>query len=538
MSVTAIDDVAEEAFGLRRLRPGQQEAIEALVEGHDVLAVMPTGAGKSAIYQVAALLVPGPTIVVSPLISLQQDQVQSIEEDGAGGAVQANSKLSAGRREEAFERVGRDAEFLFLAPEQFAVEGTVERLAAKRPSLLVIDEAHCVSSWGHDFRPDYLRLGAVAEALGRPRIAALTATATGPVRDELIERLGLRDPLVLVQGFDRPELTLAVERFADDAAKRAALCDRVEATEGPGIVYAATRAGAVELAEALRARGLRSAAYHGGLPAGERDTVQGAFMAGALDVVVATTAFGMGIDKEDVRFVFHLEPSDSLDSYYQEIGRAGRDGKPAQAVLFYRPEDLGVRRFFAGGARIEEEELAQLVRVVQERGELPMEELAAELDMSAGRVATAVGWLEREDVVRVRADGVVVVADHGADAEEAAGTAADAAEARRRTDASRVEMVRGYAETRECRRRFLLNYMGEAYEPPCDGCDVCLSGRGASAAAEGPFAIGARVVHRSFGGGVVSGYEADKVVVLFDDVGYKTLLLDHVVRSGMLEAED
>ncbi|MBW3667950.1 MAG: DEAD/DEAH box helicase, partial [Actinobacteria bacterium] len=163
MLVTAIDDIAEEAFGLRRLRPGQQEAIEAVVAGRDVLAVMPTGAGKSAIYQVAGLLVPGPTIVVSPLISLQQDQVQSIEDDGAGGAVQANSKVSTGRREDAFERVGRDAEFLFLAPEQFAVEGTVERLAARRPSLLVIDEAHCVSSWGHDFRPDYLRLGAVAE---------------------------------------------------------------------------------------------------------------------------------------------------------------------------------------------------------------------------------------------------------------------------------------------------------------------------------------------------------------------------------------
>lgn len=535
--MTAIDDVADEAFGLRRLRPGQQEAIEALVEGRDVLAVMPTGAGKSAIYQVAALLVPGPTIVVSPLISLQQDQMQSIEEDGAGGAVQANSKLSAGKREEALERVGRDAEFLFLAPEQFAVAGTVETLAAKRPSLLVVDEAHCVSSWGHDFRPDYLRLGAVAEALGRPRIVALTATATGPVRDELIERLGLRDPLVLMQGFDRPELSLAVERFTDEASKRTALCDRVAAAAGPGIVYAATRAGVVDLAETLRARGLRAAAYHGGLPAGERDAVQDAFMAGALDVVVATTAFGMGIDKEDVRFVFHLEPSDSLDSYYQEIGRAGRDGKPADAVLYYRPEDLGVRRFFAGGARIEEEELAQLVRVVQERGEVVMVELAAVLDMSVGRCATAVGWLERDDVVQVRADGVVVVVDHRADAEEAAGAAADVAEARRRTDASRVEMVRGYAETRHCRRRFLLNYLGEAFEPPCDACDVCLSGRAVEAGADGPFAVGDRVVHESFGGGAVSGCEGDKVVVLFDEHGYKTLLLDHVVSAGMLQPE-
>ncbi|MBW3668970.1 MAG: RecQ family zinc-binding domain-containing protein, partial [Actinobacteria bacterium] len=393
-------------------------------------------------------------------------------------------------------------------------------------------------SWGHDFRPDYLRLGAVAEALGRPRIVALTATATRPVRDELVERLGLRDPLVLVQGFDRPELLLAVERFADDDAKRAALCDRVEAAAGPGIVYAATRARVVELAETLRSRGLRAAAYHGGLPAGERDAVQDGFMAGALDVVVATTAFGMGIDKEDVRFVFHAEPSDSLDSYYQEIGRAGRDGARAEAVLFYRPEDLGVRRFFAGGARIEEEELAHLVRVVQERGAVPLDELAAELDMSAARAATAVGWLERDDVVQVQADGVVVAVDHDADAEEAAGAAADAAEARRRTDASRVEMMRAYAETRQCRRRFLLNYLGEPYEPPCDTCDVCLSGRDTPVAVDGPFAIGESVVHESFGRGAVTGYEADKVVVLFDDLGYRTLLLDHVMSSGMLQAED
>ncbi|MDQ4068186.1 MAG: RecQ family ATP-dependent DNA helicase, partial [Actinomycetota bacterium] len=272
--------LARNTFGFDQLRPGQEDAIRAAAEGRDTLAVLPTGAGKSAIYQLAALLIPGPTVVVSPLIALQRDQVQALLANGVDAA-EANSQVRAADRREAFEDFGSgDLEFLFLAPEQLANPEVLDEVAAAKPSLLVVDEAHCISSWGHDFRPDYLRLGAVAEALGRPPILALTATAAPPVRAEIVERLGLRDPLVVVRGFDRPNIALAVERFTDGDAKRAALLDRVtEAAReaGVGIVYAATRRIAEEVAEALAARGVRGEAYHGGLPASRRREIEAAF---------------------------------------------------------------------------------------------------------------------------------------------------------------------------------------------------------------------------------------------------------------------
>src|SRR3954451_8454586 len=212
-----IERVAREAFGFEALRPGQREAIEAVLAGRDTLAVMSTGSGKSAIYQIAGLLMPGATVVVSPLIALQRDQVDDLRERAAGGAAQLNSTISSAERQRALAELAEDAlEFLFLAPEQLANPDVLGELAAAQPSLLVVDEAHSISEWGHDFRPDYLRLGAAAEALGRPTILALTATAAPPVRDEIVERLGLRDPELLVRGFDRPNIRLSVERFHGD----------------------------------------------------------------------------------------------------------------------------------------------------------------------------------------------------------------------------------------------------------------------------------------------------------------------------------
>ncbi|HEX2178273.1 MAG TPA: ATP-dependent DNA helicase RecQ, partial [Actinomycetota bacterium] len=344
-----IDRVANE-LGFSKLRPGQREAIEAALDGSDTLAVMPTGSGKSAIYQIAGRLLPGPTIVVSPLIALQADQVDSLEDSPAGEAGQTNSTISAADRREAFEDLASgDLEFLFLAPEQFRKPEVMERIAASKPSLFVVDEAHCVSSWGHDFRPDYLLLGPVVEELGRPPVLALTATASPPVREEILEQLRMREPAVVVRGFDRPNLHLAVRTFSDDHDKREDFLAAVVEADKPGIAYAATRRRAEEVAEALTARGVQADFYHGGMATGRRTQVHTAFLEDELEVVVATTAFGMGIDKPNVRFVYHHDVADSLDSYYQEIGRAGRDGEPADATLFYRAEDLGLRRFFAGG---------------------------------------------------------------------------------------------------------------------------------------------------------------------------------------------
>src|SRR3954468_2999466 len=305
-----IERAASEVFGFERLREGQGEAVEHVLAGRDVLAVMSTGYGKSAIYQIAALLIPGSTVVVSPLIALQRDQVEDLEREGAGGAAAVSSFVASGAREEAFEELAEGSlEFLFLSPEQLTNEEVLASVADARPSLFVVDEAHCISEWGHDFRPDYLKLGAVADAVGRPPLLALTATASPPVREEIVERLGMRSPALIVRGFDRPEIELSVERFHDARAKERALLERVVAAPKPGIVYAATRRLAEEMAAQLGEVGVSAVSYHGGMRRREREEAQEAFMEDRIEVIVATTAFGMGVDKANVRFVFHSEPA-------------------------------------------------------------------------------------------------------------------------------------------------------------------------------------------------------------------------------------
>jgi ATP-dependent DNA helicase RecQ len=540
MAEHRIDRVAREAFGFDVLRPGQREAIESVLDGRDTLVVMSTGSGKSAIYQIAGLLLPGATVVVSPLIALQRDQVDDLRERAAGGAAQINSSIPAAERQAALAELAEDAlEFVFLAPEQLANGDVLDELAVARPSLLVVDEAHCISEWGHDFRPEYLRLGAAAEALGRPPILALTATAAPPVRAEIAERLGLRDPEVLVRGFDRPNIRLAVRRFQDAERKRRALREHVATATPPGIVYVATRRAAEELAGALCEDGVRAASYHAGMRGADRDAVQERFMVDDVDVVVATTAFGMGVDKANVRWVVHAEISDSLDSYYQEVGRAGRDGDPAEALLFYRPEDLGLRRFFSGGGQVDLAELATVYEaVVDAGGPVELSTLQDATELSQTKLASAVSRLEEAGAVEVLPDGDVAPASGGPDRQEAIEAAAGLEGNRRELDRSRVDMMRAYAETDACRRGFILSYFGEPVDGPCGHCDTCEEGRAEAAAPpdEVPFPVGARVAHGEWGEGVVQRYDDVALVVLFDDVGYKTLALEVVVERGLLRA--
>jgi ATP-dependent DNA helicase RecQ len=546
-----IRETARELLGYEEFRPGQEEAMKSVVSGQDTLAVLPSGAGKSAVYQIAGQLVDGPVLIVSPLIALQRDQVGRLDElDGLDGrAAQLNSALSAGDQRAALEGLADGTVgHLFLAPEQLTKPEVVEAVAKAQPALFVVDEAHCVSAWGHDFRPDYLRLGGVIDQLGHPTVLALTATAAPPVRAEIVERLGMREARVVVAGFDRPEIRLEVEQHADAHGKDQAVLDRVTGLVGegrlPGIVYSATRKGTEGVAAALAERGLRVRPYHAGLKKSEREDTQRAFMHDELDVVVATTAFGMGIDKPDTRFVVHAEPADSVDSYYQEIGRAGRDGQPALALLVYRQEDLGLRRFFAAGTPPEAElqQVAGLVAAAEAAGiedGVDVRQLREETGRPATPLARDLNLLEQVSAVALDEEGAAHPVEGAPSPGDAAAAARELAEHHEQVDQSRVEMMRGYAETTECRRQFLLGYFGEQLEQPCGNCDNCEAGLSQEQPDhETPFPTQTPVRHTEWGPGVVMRVEDDRLVVLFEEVGYKTLALAAVLAHDLLERRD
>jgi len=548
----ALRALAASSFNLPDLRDGQLSGMAALAEGRDVLAVMPTGYGKSAIYQVAALhlhkATGRPAVVVSPLIALQEDQLDGLSQLlGPDAAVAINSSHSDAEIEDAWRAAGEgSAVFLFLAPEQLAKQATVDRIKALDITLFVVDEAHCVSSWGHDFRPDYLALGHVRAQLGNPPVAALTATASPPVRDEIMERLGMNKPLVLVHGFDRPNISLDVVRHHEDKDKRKAVLVQVAglARKGHGLLYAATRKDTEKYAAKLVAEGLRAEAYHAGRSAGDRERIHELFLNDELDVVVATTAFGMGIDKPNVRFVVHADIPESLDSYYQEIGRAGRDGAPASAVLHYRSEDLGLRKFFGTHSPDPGSLLAVLKVLKAAHAPTPKSSLAELTGLKARRITSLVNQLEEIDAVSTGKRGVRLTSKAKLPALVA--DAVELAEARQRVDQSRLTMMRAYAETDGCRRQFLLGYFGEDLPEPCGNCDGCAeaanraevkkSDGGAAASADGePFPLQSTVVHKDWGPGLVMRHEDDVITVLFEQEGYKTLSRAAVVEHQLLK---
>jgi ATP-dependent DNA helicase RecQ len=517
---TAIEELAHARLGFERLRPGQLEAAQAAAEGRDVLAVLPTGGGKSAIYELAGLLRDGPTVVVSPLIALQDDQRAHLSAAGLS-AIVLNSQQSARAHAAALKAASGSDSFVFLSPEQLANEQTREALRSAEPGVFVVDEAHLISQWGHDFRTDYMRLGAQADALGSPVRIALTATAAPPVRAEIVRRLGLRDPEIVIGDFDRPQIELSVGRVRTVDEKHRDVALAATHFDGPGMVYAATHADAEAARDVLDAAGETVVLYHAGLPAHERHEAMEAFLDGSARVVAATVAFGMGIDKPDVRWVLHADPPPSLDAYYQEIGRAGRDGEAAHARLLFRAEDFGAAVHLAS------------------RG------------VGAGAVARAAAMLADGSRVRPTREltgALVRLVDLGAAVWDADGgiqwtgaldvpaaLAASEVETARENEVerTRLEMMRRYAEHSGCRRSFLLSYFGQDYPGPCGNCDNDRAARTAEPPGE-PFAVGERVTSDRFGEGTVQRYDGDQMTVLFDEHGYHDLLVPLVVERRLL----
>jgi ATP-dependent DNA helicase RecQ len=450
--------------------------VEAALAGRDVLAVMPTGSGKSLCYQLPALAGgPGVTIVVSPLIALMEDQHEALRARGIEAVDRITSAMDASAVAAALERLadGR-SRLVYVAPERFSSRRFLEALARARIARLVVDEAHCLSEWGHDFRPDYLRLADVRARLGSPPTMALTATATPRVRGDIVRALALRDPLVTSTGFDRPNLFFEVRHVRGDAGKRRALLELVRDGERlPALVYCGTRRASEDVARLLADAGLRSAAYHAGLGADTRTARLAAFLAGDLDAIAATTAFGMGIDKPDVRAVIHWSLPPSPEEYYQQAGRAGRDGAPARCTLLFSPEDKGLAAFFIQKASLSADELRATHRALaaraDERGAFAIGADDIPADAAAAlAVLERAGALELFPAPRGRFAGRLA-APRLAPAQLGAALAAV-----RRTTSQRWERLRaieGYARAGACRREALLAYFGDRPAPrPAEQC--------------------------------------------------------------------
>src|SRR6059058_5912912 len=365
-----------EHFGFTAFRPGQAEAVAAALAGRDLLVVMPTGAGKSLCYQLPALMRPDLALVVSPLVSLMQDQVEALERAAPGRAALVNAQQDPAANRAAIARAAAgEVKLLYVAPERFSSPGFLEAIRDVDVGLFVVDEAHCVSQWGHDFRPDYFRLADAARWLGARAIVASTATATPRVATDVVRRLGLRDPLRVATGFDRPNLSFAVARPAAHE-KHSMLVEALRAGDAlPAIVYSGTRAGAEETAERLTAElGEPAEAYHAGLDRERRAAVQRRFLRDDVRVVVATNAFGMGVDKPNVRTVLHASVPSSLEAYYQEAGRAGRDGAPAKAILLAENRDKALHVNFIKRDEVDEQvpsRLAARLALEADGGALP-----------------------------------------------------------------------------------------------------------------------------------------------------------------------
>lgn len=484
-------EVLEKYFGFREFLDAQEEVITAITKGADTLVVMPTGGGKSLCYQLPALLLEGTTVVVSPLIALMKDQVDALQRRGISATL-INSSVGLAEQHERIRALARgDFKLLYVAPERFRSRSFLEALGQSTIALFAVDEAHCLSMWGHDFRPDYFRLDKVLETLGRPQVAAFTATATPEVRRDILTHLKLREPREFVAGFARPNLKLLISPVANEAEKYERLRALIRKSK-TGIVYCSTRKRVEAVAEVLKAENTSSILYHGGMNDDEREQAQNEFMQGRRDIVVATNAFGMGIDRSDIRFVVHFDVPGSVEAYYQEAGRAGRDGETATCDLFFNHADTRVQEFFIEGSNPPIEFILQtydfLRRVADDKHELQIavKDMAARLDSegndmmvsSSLHILDREGYIDRFDIPGRRIRGTRLLKPEVQAHQLKLNTAK--LEEKERRDRAKLKRMIEFAYSRNCRQQTILRYFGEADPVRCGNCDICLETAGPS----------------------------------------------------------